>query len=61
LSNIGAKLAGEFSRIDYQEQTAKNSFRSTTVKLPPDTWGLYYRDEVGNISTSRVRRTNKNL
>lgn len=56
LTNLGAAPAGEFSRLDYSERT-KNAFRSTRARLPADAWKLYYRDEVGNITTSHARRT----
>ncbi|CCD62020.1 Dolichyl-diphosphooligosaccharide--protein glycosyltransferase subunit 1 [Caenorhabditis elegans] len=58
LVHKGAELDGPFSRIDYQmdrrgrRQPALQQF--TTV-LPAQAKDIYYRDEIGNISTSAVR------
>ena len=61
LKNTGPELKGEFSRIDFdpKRNTAKNAFTGTETTLPDEIWGLYYRDEVGNISTSRAYRNNQ--
>jgi oligosaccharyltransferase complex subunit alpha (ribophorin I) len=32
-----------------------NSFRSITAMIPPHAFDLYYRDQIGNVSTSHVR------
>ena len=58
IENIGAKLIGEFGRIDYDEGITggKNALKSIRAKLPLRSWGLWYRDEIGNISTSNARR-----
>lgn len=59
LKNVGPSLKGEFSRIQFGSNNyveAKNAFRGTETRLPYEIWGLYYRDEVGNISTSRAYR-----
>ena len=58
LENIGAKLIGEFGRIDYDEGLTggKNAMRKIRAKLPLRSWGLWYRDEIGNVSTSVARR-----
>ncbi|RCN32506.1 ribophorin I [Ancylostoma caninum] len=58
LVHKGAELKGPFSRIDHQmdrrgrRQPALLQF--TTV-LPASAKDIYYRDEIGNISTSAVR------
>eukprot|EP00968_Pinguiococcus_pyrenoidosus_P012351 scaffold1085_cov252-Pinguiococcus_pyrenoidosus.AAC.4 len=31
------------------------AFRSLTARLPGDAWGIYYRDRIGNVSTSMVK------
>nr|CAD2177809.1 unnamed protein product [Meloidogyne enterolobii] len=55
--NKGAFLKGSFSRLDFQmdrrgmKQPVVRSFKSI---LPPATRDIYYRDEIGNISTSSV-------
>lgn len=38
----------------------KNVFKGIDFELPYEVWGLYYRDEVGNISTSRAWRDESN-
>ena len=59
LVNTGPSLKGEFSRITYGSRSgadAKNAFRGIEFDLPYEIWGLYYLDEVGNISTSKAYR-----
>ena len=59
LHNRAAKLRGEFSTLDfnkYKTDTGRNAFRSAKVKLPANAWGLFYRDEIGNITTSSVAK-----
>lgn len=54
--NTGARLSGPFSRLDYDmgvgKQTAVSSLKTA---LPSAAQHIYYRDEIGNISTSRVK------
>ncbi|KAF9539620.1 proteasome regulatory particle base subunit [Mortierella hygrophila] len=56
--NRGAELKGQFSRIDYQrnpmgvrEGNGALGFQTMIPKLARD---IYYRDEIGNISTSVI-------
>ena len=58
IENIGATLIGEFGRIDYDEGITggKNAMKKIRAKLPLRSWGLWYRDEIGNVSTSNARR-----
>ena len=58
IENIGAKLIGEFGRIDYDGGITggKNALKSIRAKLPLRAWGLWYRDEIGNVSSSNARR-----
>ncbi|VDQ12136.1 unnamed protein product [Trichobilharzia regenti] len=53
--NMGAKLRGPFSRLDFDygigQQLAVNSLKTS---LPASAKDIYYRDEIGNISTSTV-------
>ncbi|KNC49974.1 ribophorin I [Thecamonas trahens ATCC 50062] len=58
LEHTGAKLKGSFSRYDYQRNPAAAgiaSVRSVTAILPADAADVYYRDVIGNISTSALR------
>ena len=58
IENIGAKLIGEFGRIDYDNGMTggKNALKSIRATLPLRAWGLWYRDEIGNVSTSNAKR-----
>jgi oligosaccharyltransferase complex subunit alpha (ribophorin I) len=52
--NEGAKLKGEFSRLDHQTHHVTNAFQSLQASLPADAYGVYYRDELGNVTTSNM-------
>ena len=58
MKHTGAMLTGPFSRFDYQRQMgqAPASFNFLRASLPASAEGVYYRDYIGNISTSHVRR-----
>ncbi len=62
LQHTGAKLRGSFSRFDYQNQNQRgggagkgSNFRSLNAYLPARATNIYYRDAIGNISTSAVQ------
>jgi len=56
LSHSGAILKGPFSRYEYQrEQSGMASIKSFKQVLPAAAADVYYRDEIGNISTSHLR------
>lgn len=49
---------GEWSRLDYQADPRQHgiaSFRQLAAVLPRSAHSLYFRDEIGNVSTSHVR------
>ncbi|KAM7252988.1 hypothetical protein ACFE04_025606 [Oxalis oulophora] len=53
----GAQSKGEFSRLDFQTKPnirGASAFRHLVAKLPPRAHSIYYRDAIGNISTSHV-------
>ena len=54
---IGAKLKGSFSRYDFQRnpQSGPSAVKSYKTILPAAAKDVYYRDEIGNISTSHLR------
>ncbi|KAI5742418.1 hypothetical protein M8J77_007082 [Diaphorina citri] len=54
LKHDGAKLKGTFSRYDYQRDSA-HGIKSFKTILPAAASDAYYRDEIGNISTSNIR------
>jgi len=58
LIHSGAVLKGSFSRYDYQRnQDGINSVKSFKTLLPASAKDVYYRDEIGNISTSHLHET----
>lgn len=55
VSHTGAILKGPFSRYDYQRtQDGFSSVKSYKTILPAAARDIYYRDEIGNISTSNM-------
>ncbi len=57
--NTGPSLKGEFSRVTYgsrNQADVKNAYKGIEFDLPYEIWGLYYQDEVGNITTSHAFR-----
>merc|ERR1712137_31943 len=54
LHHAGALLKGTFSRLDYMRGAAGNSVREFVQWLPKGAVDLYYRDIIGNISTSHA-------
>lgn len=59
LKHAGAVLKGGFSRFEYQARRGapSPSFRSLTASLPAQAHDIYYRDQIGNISTSGMTYT----
>uniref|UniRef100_A0A0N4ZKT1 Dolichyl-diphosphooligosaccharide--protein glycosyltransferase subunit 1 n=1 Tax=Parastrongyloides trichosuri TaxID=131310 RepID=A0A0N4ZKT1_PARTI len=60
----GAKLVGGFSRVDYAQdrrRSSQPSVQSFTTQLPYGAKDIYYRDQVGNISTSEVLHRAKSV
>eukprot|EP01006_Ploeotia_vitrea_P006231 TRINITY_DN12590_c0_g1_i1.p1 TRINITY_DN12590_c0_g1~~TRINITY_DN12590_c0_g1_i1.p1 ORF type:complete len:491 (-),score=276.17 TRINITY_DN12590_c0_g1_i1:1418-2890(-) len=56
LQNTGAQLTGEFSRFDYDRNRGNPaSFSEIRARLPKTSFDVYYRDGIGNISSSHVR------
>ncbi len=56
LYHYGAQLKGPFSRFDYmKKQGGSSSVKSIHSLLPTLATDVYYRDEIGNISTSNLR------
>jgi oligosaccharyltransferase complex subunit alpha (ribophorin I) len=62
MHHTGAKLKGSFSRFDYmRKQGVQASVKSFISILPPNSADVYYRDEIGNISTSNLRKGNRQV
>ncbi len=57
LQHAGALLKGGFSRFEYQLRRGVQSpsFRNLVASLPAQASNIYYRDQIGNISTSDIR------
>ncbi|KAI4504189.1 hypothetical protein M0802_000660 [Mischocyttarus mexicanus] len=57
LLHTGAQLKGSFSRYEYarETKTGQASIQSFDTILPAAASDIYYRDEIGNISTSHTR------
>jgi len=56
IRHTGAVLKGSFSRYDYQRnQDGVSSVKAFKTVLPVSAKDVYYRDEIGNISTSHLR------
>lgn len=58
LVHAGARHKGVFSRVEYQTRSGASgvaSFKHLLAKLPPRVHSVYYRDEIGNISSSHLR------
>lgn len=58
--NEGSTLTGEFGRVVYNKwspNAGKNALKKLDANLPYHAWGVFYKDEVGNISTSHAWRS----
>ncbi|XP_008805205.1 dolichyl-diphosphooligosaccharide--protein glycosyltransferase subunit 1B [Phoenix dactylifera] len=58
LKHAGARHKGVFSRVEYQSRpsiSGVSSFKHLLARLPPRVHSVYYRDEIGNISSSHLR------
>lgn len=58
LKHGGARHKGVFSRLEYQSRpsiSGVSSFKNLLARLPPRVHSVYYRDEIGNISSSHLR------
>lgn len=55
--HTGAQLKGPFSRYEFQREPTNgiSAVKSWKTKLPGTAKDVYYRDEIGNISTSNLR------
>jgi oligosaccharyltransferase complex subunit alpha (ribophorin I) len=63
MQHDGAKLKGVFSRYDYQRNPTGAPSVVPRFKqiLPEGAADVYYRDEIGNISTSRLSNTERGI
>jgi len=54
MAHSGASLKGHFSRYDYQRTPTYSAIKSFKTILPSSARDVYYRDVIGNISTSNM-------
>lgn len=54
MTHTGAGLKGHFSRYDYQRTPTYSAIKSFKTVLPASARDVYYRDVIGNISTSNM-------
>jgi oligosaccharyltransferase complex subunit alpha (ribophorin I) len=55
VKHVGASLKGGFSRFEYQRSESPAVVPILTAELPNKATEIYYRDDIGNISTSSIR------
>eukprot|EP00897_Mesotaenium_endlicherianum_P008401 jgi/Mesen1/758/ME000110S_11027 len=58
MKHVGAVHKGSFSRFDFQARpmaSGVSAVRGLLARLPARAHSVYYRDEIGNISTSHLR------
>ena len=58
-ANAGANHTGKFSRLRFQHDAlgAGSSFQELRARLPAEAHSLYYKDLIGNVSSSDTLRT----
>ena len=57
LDNIGAKVKGEFSRVDFEYyRKGDNCLKQISAKYPWYIQSMYFHDYIGNISTTNALR-----
>lgn len=57
LENVGAKLKGEFSRVDYDYfRKGDNCLKQISAEYPDYINGMYFHDYIGNISSTHAFR-----
>jgi oligosaccharyltransferase complex subunit alpha (ribophorin I) len=62
IRHTGANLKGPFSRFDYQrQQDGYASVKHFKTSLPASARDVYYRDEIGNISTSNLKEMDESV
>ena len=62
MSNIGAEIKGEFSRVDFHKRTnAKNCLKQISAKYPWYINSLYFHDFIGNISSTNAARQEEHV
>jgi oligosaccharyltransferase complex subunit alpha (ribophorin I) len=64
LRNDGARLKGQFSRLQHQQTVNYHAsvpiVKQLSFKFPPGAHSAYFKDDVGNVSTSNFREGKSN-
>jgi oligosaccharyltransferase complex subunit alpha (ribophorin I) len=64
LRNDGARLKGQFSRLQHQQTANYHAsipiVKKLSFKFPPGAHSAYFKDDVGNVSTSNFREGKTN-
>ena len=61
LENVGAKLKGEFSRVDYDYyRKGDNCLKQISAEYPKYIQNMYFHDFIGNISSTNAIRDDVN-
>lgn len=63
IQHDGAKLKGTFSRYEFQRFPTNNHAVISTITqvLPEDASDVYYRDDIGNITTSHLSESDRGV
>ncbi|KAI9205279.1 Ribophorin I [Polychytrium aggregatum] len=59
LHNEGAKLKGHYARVDLYFKAIPNALRALDITLPPNIKNVFYRDAIGNVSTSNFHQNSQ--
>lgn len=61
MENVGAKLKGEFSRVDYDYlRKGDNCLKQISAEFPSYIQNMYFTDYIGNISSTNAFRDQEN-
>eukprot|EP01102_Stenamoeba_stenopodia_P018754 TRINITY_DN6940_c0_g1_i1.p1 TRINITY_DN6940_c0_g1~~TRINITY_DN6940_c0_g1_i1.p1 ORF type:complete len:626 (+),score=154.03 TRINITY_DN6940_c0_g1_i1:51-1928(+) len=61
VAHEGAKITGPFNRFEFQRFGAPSSVNSIVRRVPREASDIYYRDVIGNISTSHLSDFKENI
>jgi len=61
VAHEGAKITGPFNRYEFQRFGAPSSVNSIVRRIPKEASDIYYRDVIGNISTSHLSDFKENI
>jgi len=56
IEHIGSQLEGPFSRFDFMRSPSPSAINILNFHVPKESADWYYRDEIGNISSSHISK-----